>query len=293
MDPVNATLVGRWSPDGEQIAYLVAGDEADSLWTVQPDGNGARKVARERDGIRLVPGQPVTRCTRASWEARANWSPSISRPVGNRFSSWDRSWRSTSPPTAAPWRSAFGRGHMGMGLAAVEARSAVGARRTCACHRRTGVRGSHRGNLARPQRRLVRGLEEPGLHAGHGLRRHLRARSEAVSCAPIRTEPAALPPRRQDRQGRNGRGVRRRGRLRARTTTWFDARGDRRHPEMIPPRCGRHGASPCPRSLKAFTGRAIPAPPPCTASSRLTTRRSRGESDLPPAGIERAGAFGG
>jgi serine/threonine protein kinase/WD40 repeat protein len=41
--PVNRTLIARWSPDGEEIAYLVAGDETESLWTIGPDGEGARR----------------------------------------------------------------------------------------------------------------------------------------------------------------------------------------------------------------------------------------------------------
>jgi len=41
--PVNTSLVSRWSPDGELIGYLVAGDEGTALWTVEPDGEGARE----------------------------------------------------------------------------------------------------------------------------------------------------------------------------------------------------------------------------------------------------------
>jgi serine/threonine protein kinase len=35
--------VSRWSPDGESIAYRVVGAEGNELWTVGPDGLGARK----------------------------------------------------------------------------------------------------------------------------------------------------------------------------------------------------------------------------------------------------------
>ena len=47
--PINTELVCRWSPDGEQIAYLVAGDEGTALWTVRPDGGGAQKIL---DGVK-------------------------------------------------------------------------------------------------------------------------------------------------------------------------------------------------------------------------------------------------
>jgi serine/threonine protein kinase len=33
----------RWSPDGEQIAYIVAEEEGHVLWSIRPDGSGARK----------------------------------------------------------------------------------------------------------------------------------------------------------------------------------------------------------------------------------------------------------
>ncbi len=35
--------LSRWSPDGETIAYRVIGDEGPELWTIGPDGLGARK----------------------------------------------------------------------------------------------------------------------------------------------------------------------------------------------------------------------------------------------------------
>jgi Tol biopolymer transport system component len=40
---VNSTPRIRWSPDGKLIAYPAAGDEGLELWTVGPDGAGARK----------------------------------------------------------------------------------------------------------------------------------------------------------------------------------------------------------------------------------------------------------
>jgi len=44
---VNAALVSRWSPDGRVIAYLVTANETTSLWTVRPDGDGAKEVIRD------------------------------------------------------------------------------------------------------------------------------------------------------------------------------------------------------------------------------------------------------
>jgi Tol biopolymer transport system component len=42
--PVNSRVVSRWSPDGEQIAFLVEGEEAQALWSVQADGEGSRQL---------------------------------------------------------------------------------------------------------------------------------------------------------------------------------------------------------------------------------------------------------
>ncbi len=44
MVPVNSDLVSRWSPGGEQIAFLVHGVEGKALWVVRADGTGATKL---------------------------------------------------------------------------------------------------------------------------------------------------------------------------------------------------------------------------------------------------------
>jgi Tol biopolymer transport system component/predicted Ser/Thr protein kinase len=49
--PVIGSLVSRWSPDGERIAYLAEGEEALALWTVGADGNDARKVLDDATGF--------------------------------------------------------------------------------------------------------------------------------------------------------------------------------------------------------------------------------------------------
>ena len=49
--PVIGSLVSRWSPDGERIAYLAEGENGLALWTVGADGNGARKVLDNATGF--------------------------------------------------------------------------------------------------------------------------------------------------------------------------------------------------------------------------------------------------
>ena len=49
--PVNGDLVSRWSPDGDQIAFLVEEEDAKELWTIQADGEGARKLLDNATGF--------------------------------------------------------------------------------------------------------------------------------------------------------------------------------------------------------------------------------------------------
>ena len=48
---VNTALVSRWSPDGERIAFVVAGVGANALWTIRPDGEEAREVLGSVSGF--------------------------------------------------------------------------------------------------------------------------------------------------------------------------------------------------------------------------------------------------
>ena len=49
--PVNRTLIARWSPDGTEIAYMVIGEETEALWTIGPDGEGARRRLEDVTGF--------------------------------------------------------------------------------------------------------------------------------------------------------------------------------------------------------------------------------------------------
>ncbi len=48
--PIPADPPSRWSPDGKRIAYIVAG-ETFSLWTIGPDGDGAKQVIRDAESF--------------------------------------------------------------------------------------------------------------------------------------------------------------------------------------------------------------------------------------------------
>jgi serine/threonine protein kinase/WD40 repeat protein len=49
--PVNADLVSRWSPGGEQIAFLIGDQDTSAMWTIQPNGEGARKILENATGF--------------------------------------------------------------------------------------------------------------------------------------------------------------------------------------------------------------------------------------------------
>jgi len=49
--PVIGSLVSRWSPDGDRIAFLAEGDKALALWTVGADGEGAKVVLDNATGF--------------------------------------------------------------------------------------------------------------------------------------------------------------------------------------------------------------------------------------------------
>jgi len=117
--PVNADLVSRWSPDGEQIAFLVEDEETKALWTVQADGGGVRKLLENATGFDWY------RDNRHGLYTRRHGSESEIIAV-NLETGQERSLF-VGPLTemdVAPDGSAvafcFGRGHMAMGLAVLK-----------------------------------------------------------------------------------------------------------------------------------------------------------------------------
>ena len=111
----------RWSPNGELIAYRVAGDEGPELWTVGPAGEGARK---RLDGVREF-----------DWYGN-NRLGVITRPLGSEteLSAVDlESGREQIlfvgalqeidvAPDGGSVAFCFGRGHYSMGLAVLKLR---------------------------------------------------------------------------------------------------------------------------------------------------------------------------
>lgn len=45
----------RWSPDGKSIAFISDRDGGDNLWTINPDGTGARRITKEVDNALSSP----------------------------------------------------------------------------------------------------------------------------------------------------------------------------------------------------------------------------------------------
>jgi len=117
--PVNADLVSRWSPDGKLIAFLVEDEETTTLWTIQADGEGAKKSIENATGFDWY------RDSRHALYTRRHGSES--EIVAVDLESGQEQSLFVGPLTemdVAPDGSAvafcFGRGHMAMGLAVLK-----------------------------------------------------------------------------------------------------------------------------------------------------------------------------
>lgn len=116
MLPVNADLVSRWSPDGEQIAFLVDDEGNTALWTVRADGEGAIKLLENATGFDWYLDNRRALYTRR--HGSESEIVAVNLETGREESLF------VGPLTemdVAPDGSAvafcFGRGHMAMGLA--------------------------------------------------------------------------------------------------------------------------------------------------------------------------------
>ncbi len=109
----------RWSPDGELIAYPVIGDEGTELWTVGPDGEGARKRlddVREFDWYRNSRLGVLTRLRGSETELVA-----VDLEDGREQILFVGALREIDvAPDGSAVAFCYGRGHFSMGLAALE-----------------------------------------------------------------------------------------------------------------------------------------------------------------------------
>ena len=147
--------LGRWSPDDELIAYrVVEGPKGTELWTVGPDGVGARKRLDGVTGFDWLPEQPAgvdyatPRHRIGAGRRRSRQRPGAD-PV--RWAAPDvrcrsrRQFRCVLLRTGAPYD----------GADRAAARGTVGSERAAPGRGRSGIRRSNGGDLARSQRRLV------------------------------------------------------------------------------------------------------------------------------------------
>lgn len=114
--PVVGSLVSRWSPDGDLIAFLVEGDTTQALWTVRADGTGAREVVENAIGFDWY------RDGRHGIYARHHGSESemiaIDLETGQEQSLFVGPFVEMDvAPDGSAISFCYGRGHMAMGLA--------------------------------------------------------------------------------------------------------------------------------------------------------------------------------
>ena len=117
--PVNANLVSRWSPDGEQIAFLVGANDSTTLWTVEADGSGARKILENATGFDWY------RDSRHGLYTRRHGSESeivaVDLESGREQSLFVGAFTEMEvAPDGSAVSFASGRGHMAMGLAVLK-----------------------------------------------------------------------------------------------------------------------------------------------------------------------------
>jgi Tol biopolymer transport system component len=116
---------GRWSPDDKRIAYLARADGFESLWTVAPDGSGARPVIPGRAEFQGVQAFDWYRDSRHGIYKRGRGAKSAMIAVD--LETGEEQLLFTGPfieMDVAPDGSAVaflsGRGHMSMGLAVLK-----------------------------------------------------------------------------------------------------------------------------------------------------------------------------
>jgi Tol biopolymer transport system component len=115
----------RWSPDDKRIAYLAWADGPRSLWTVAPDGSGARQVIPDRAKSRGVQSFDWYRDSRHGIYKRGRGAKSMMIAVdletGEEQLLFTGSFIEMDvAPDGSAVAFCFGRGHMSMGLAVLK-----------------------------------------------------------------------------------------------------------------------------------------------------------------------------
>jgi dipeptidyl aminopeptidase/acylaminoacyl peptidase len=111
--------LSQWSPDGDSIAYRVVGDEGPELWTVDPDGLGARKRLEGVTGFDWYGGSRqglITRRRGTEEELLA-----IDLESGREQSLFVGALQQFDvAPDGSAVAFCYGRGHLAMGLAVLQ-----------------------------------------------------------------------------------------------------------------------------------------------------------------------------
>lgn len=125
--PLNGGLISRWSPDGNQVAYLVTTDETTALWAVHSDGRNARELIKDVEWFDWYDDDHHVIYTRRQGSESEMIAANLETGEERTLFVGALMELDVAPDGSAV-SFCFGRGHMSMGLAVLKLEPTVDSR---------------------------------------------------------------------------------------------------------------------------------------------------------------------